>query len=124
MIPPELRRRFKAGIWFFDLPTDEEKIPIWGIHRKAYEIPKDDPKPSDEEWTGAEIRNCCEMAWALDTTLVEASKYILPVAKSSPDAVRKLREAASGKWFSASYEGAYQLKTFKKAGRKVNPSMN
>ncbi len=36
-LPPELRRRFTLGTFFFDLPTAEERETIWRIYLKKYD---------------------------------------------------------------------------------------
>ena len=45
-LPPELRRRFTLGTFFFDLPTEEEREIIWQIYLKKYgvsgELPDDE----------------------------------------------------------------------------------
>lgn len=110
-LPPELRRRYRAGQWFFDLPTPEERLAIWPVHLKAYGLDgKYTPEQADaaaqaEGWTGAEIRNVCERAWKLGVGLEKARQFIVPVSKSDPESVRKLREAATGKFLSASHSG-------------------
>lgn len=111
-LPPEFRRRFRSGVWFFDLPTAEERKVIWGIHLKSYKMNNtkgnaDYPIPDDEGWTGAEIRNCVDLAWRLRIDLVEASRYIIPIVKSNPASIEALRKAAEGRWLSASEEGVY-----------------
>lgn len=107
VLPPELRRRFKAGIWFFDLPSPEERQIIWKLYFEKYGLPEQ-PVPPDDDWTGAEIRNCAEIAAEDDMTLVDASTYIVPVAQSDPDGVEMLRTKAEGKWLSASRPGRYR----------------
>jgi DNA-binding transcriptional regulator YdaS (Cro superfamily) len=109
VLPPELRRRFKHGIWFFDLPSSEERDAIWVIQLTAYGLPLDSPRPSCDGWTGAEIRNACELAYSLDITPAEAAEYIVPIVTSDPDSIDRLRRAAAGKWLSASYAGPYRL---------------
>lgn len=106
-LSPEFKRRFWMGEWFFDLPTQEERDVIWGIHLDAFGVACQD-HPDDSDWTGAEIRNCCALARQLGEPLVEAAKYIVPVAKASGDRINALREAAFGKWLSASYPGPYK----------------
>lgn len=106
-IPPELKRRFRMGVWYFDLPPMEERAPIWDLYLKKYDIPEQ-PRPPDEGWTGADIRSCCENAWMLNCSLIEASQFVVPISRSSPDTVKKLREQASGRFLSASYPGTYQ----------------
>lgn len=107
-LPPELRRRFNLGIFFFDAPNADERAAIWVIYRKKYGIPAEERTPTDEGWTGAEIKECCKKAYRLRMTLAEASAYIVPVTKSSADLVAQLRGSCSGKYLSASKPGVYQ----------------
>ena len=107
VLKPELRRRFKLGTFFFDLPNTEERDAIWQIYLRKYELQDDAARPDDQDWTGAEIENCCELAWALNTTLKDAASYIVPIAKAARGRVEKLREDADGRFISASYEGVY-----------------
>lgn len=114
-LPPELRRRFTMGTWFFDLPTANERGEIWGLYTRKYNL---DPEEVallqitkgdwDRGWTGAEIRNCCDLAHRLNCTIEEASSYIVPVAIAASATIEKLREEASGRYLSASYFGRYQ----------------
>ncbi len=106
-LPPELRRRFTLGIFFFDLPTSEERDSIWGIYTKRYAVGGD--LPDDEGWTGAEIKECCRKSARLRISLREAAAYIVPISRSAADEVRALRMQASGKFISASRPGVYQF---------------
>jgi len=106
-LSPELRRRFWMGIWFFDLPSAEERAAIWALHRERRGI-EDAELPDDAGWTGAEIRNCCELAYRLNCGLVEASRRIVPVSKADPDSIKKARQLAEGRFLSAQHEGAYR----------------
>jgi hypothetical protein len=121
VMPPELRRRFKSGTWFFDLPTSEEKDPIWKINLAHYSVAKPGRRPDDNNWTGAEIRNCCEIAWRLNCSLKDAARYIVPVAIADPIGLDKLRESATGRFLSASYPGPY-TKEKERIGRTTGTS--
>src|SRR2546425_5147222 len=105
-LPPELRRRFTLGTFFFDLPSAEERETIWGIYLKKYDVSGD--LPDDEGWTGAEIKECCRKAHRLGVTLAEASKFIVPVSRSAGEQIKGLRQMASGKFISASPPGGYR----------------
>lgn len=105
-LPPELRRRFTMGTFYFDLPTFEEREAIWKIYKNKYSL-IDTLIPRDEDWTGAEIKQCSKLASKLNITLEEASNYIVPVAKSAADQIESLRRLASGKFISASTKGVY-----------------
>lgn len=108
-LPPELRRRFTDGIRFFDIPDEVEKASIWAIMRKKYKISERDAQPDDHQWTGADIRNVCALAYRLKTTLRKASTYITPVAKSDPQSIDRLRRLAHKSFLSASKEGLYSM---------------
>src|SRR5881392_3626665 len=82
-LPPELRRRFTLGTFFFDLPSAEEREAIWKIYLAKWNI--DGERPNDEGWTGAEIRECCRKAWRLNLSLKESAEYIVPVSRSAAD---------------------------------------
>lgn len=111
-LPPELRRRFKLGLWFYDLPTSEERDLIWKVCLKRHDItlPKGKTHGVDDVgWTGAEIDSCCEISWRLNCSLVDASSYIVPVSRSSSEEVERLRQQADGKFISASFPGVYKM---------------
>lgn len=105
VLPPELRRRFTMGTFFFDLPTKEERNSIWDIYLSKYAV--DGKIPNDEGWTGAEIKQCSKLASKLGIDLVDAADYIVPVAKSAAEQIETLRRQAAGKFISASYKGIY-----------------
>ena len=105
-LPPELRRRFTLGIWFFDLLSAEERETIWDMYLSRFKIPEQ-ARPNDQGWTGAEIKTCCDIAWRLDISLQEASKYVVPVSQSGPEIVEAIRRLAHGRFISSSYSGVY-----------------
>lgn len=109
-LPPELRRRFTLGTFFFELPDKAEREAIWAIHLKRYALPAKNFRgklPADEGWTGAEIRQCCDIAWRLGVSLKDAAQYVVPVARSAAEQIQKLRRTASGRFLSASHAGIY-----------------
>lgn len=107
-LPPELRRRFKLGTFYVDLPSAEERKSIWRLKTKKFAI-ADKAMPEDEGWTGAEIEACCDIAYRCDMKLAEAAEFIVPVSKSAADQIDALRKMASGRFISASKKGIYQL---------------
>ncbi|MBN1772529.1 MAG: hypothetical protein JXB32_14765 [Deltaproteobacteria bacterium] len=107
VLPPELRRRFGFGTFFFDLPTAEERKTIWGIYLRKYRL-EEQPLPDNDGWTGAEIRVCCDLSWRLRCSLVEAAAFIVPVARSAVQQIEQLRSQASGRFISASFPGVYR----------------
>ena len=106
-LPPELRRRFTLGTFFFDLPSPAERIAIWKIYLAKYGVSGE--LPDDDGWTGAEIKECCRKAYRLNLTLKESAEYIVPVSRSAADQIKSLRQQASGKFISASNPGVYQF---------------
>lgn len=123
-LPPELKRRFSLGTFFFDLPTAAERVGIWGYYTKKFNLKKEQLMNIDDDgYTGAEIKNCCNIAWRLNCSLAEAANYIVPVAKSAGEEIEKLRMSAEGKFISASTTGFYKrAKSYgvPEAGRKLN----
>jgi hypothetical protein len=117
-VSPELRRRFKSGIFFFDLPTADERKAIWKIYFGKYKLDKQQ-LPNDANWTGAEIEQACSLSWKLNVSLIQAANYIVPVAKSDAERIKRLRQQADGKFISASYSGVYQLEQQAETGRRI-----
>lgn len=121
-IKPELKRRFRKGIYFFDLPTKAERDVIWNIYLSKY--PDADFSGEvidfDEDWTGAEIETCVATAWEERISLREAARGIVPVAVSGKEEMDMLRRESVGRYNSASYEGPYQepVKEVKKPARR------
>ena len=125
-LPPEFGRseRFD-GIFFLDLPGEEEKQAIWKIYLDLFRIDRQQRMPDDTDWTGAEIKACCRLSALLDVSLLEAAQHVVPVAITASESVDRLRTWASGRCLSASQPGIYQRdegcpKTQRR--RKVEPS--
>jgi hypothetical protein len=106
----ELKRRFKAGTFFVDLPSREEQEAIWAIYLKRYELDPAELTLFDwTDWTGAEIENVCERAWSFNCSLKEASQYVVPICRSAAESIAELRRQAKGRFLSASKEGVYAM---------------
>jgi hypothetical protein len=107
-LTPQLVSRFKEGIWFFDLPDEEEAAPIWAIHRKAYKLDSKDPLPPKcKGWTGREIEACCYKSATLRKPLKEVAQYIVPTCESGREQLAESRQRAAGRYLSASHPGLY-----------------
>ncbi len=106
-LPPELRRRFKLGTFFVDLPDETERGALWELYRKRYGLTE--PPPESQDWTGAEIEACCEVAWRTGLPLAEAASYIVPVAVSASESINALRRLAHNRFVSASKPGLYAM---------------
>jgi hypothetical protein len=122
-LPPEFTRAesFDA-IFFLDLPASREKEQIWRLYLEKFELDPNQKRPSDREFTGAEIRACCRLASLLDIPLVEAASNIVPVAITAGESVERLRNWASGRCLSADRPGNYSrvADASGQPGRKVH----
>jgi len=115
-LPPELRRRFSLGTFFFDLPDPDERAAIWKIYLRKFGMEPVlgatreifGPVPPDKLWTGAEIRNCCDIADRRGISLAEAAAFVVPVAVANREAIEALRRQASDRYISASRPGLYR----------------
>ena len=121
-LPPEFGRseRFD-GLFFLDLPSQEEKTLIWSIYLGLYEINRDQRMPVDTDWTGAEIKACCRLSALLDVPLVQAAQNVVPVAVTAAESVERLRTWASGRCLSAQQPGLYQFASDKAGTRRKIP---
>jgi hypothetical protein len=130
-LPPEMSRaeRFD-GVFFVDLPDSKQRQAIWQIYLQWYGLEASQKLPSDEQWTGAEIKSCCRLAALLDVPLAAAAQNIVPVARTSAESVEKLRQWASGRCLSADRAGIYEANSTASAGRRkvrrgsIDPSQN
>ncbi len=109
VLPPEMKRRFRLGIWYCDLLSAEERAVIWPLTLKRYGLKESLPRPADEGWTGADIRTCVDNAWRMGCSLIEAAEFVVPVAQSDPESIERLRRSAAGRFLSASAPGAYTI---------------
>ena len=129
-LPPEFSRaeRFD-GVFFVDLPDAEQRKAIWRIYIESFGLDANQKLPSDENWTGAEIKACCRLAGLLDLPLVAAAHNVVPVAVTAEESVKKLRTWASGRCLSADHVGIYRRDQSGGAGGKrrqvrTNPANN
>lgn len=124
-LPPEFKRRFNLGTYFFGFPDDTEKLKIWEIYRALYGLMDDSSKVDDTNWTGAEIESCCRLAHLMQCTLAESAERIVPVSKVAETEIEKLMEEAEGKFLSASQMGTFKrkksaLKEYTEGKRELN----
>jgi len=125
-LPPEFGRseRFD-GIFFLDLPSEEEKVMIWAIYLEMFEIDREQRKPDDADWTGAEIKACCRLSALLDVPLIQSAQNVVPVAITASESVNRLRTWASGRCLSANQPGLYHSEaTKRKSRRNVKPNIS
>ena len=110
-LPPELRRRFTLGVFMLDIPTADERLPIWKIWLAKRGITKH-PKHGEllaasNGWTGAEVKQCCDVMYRTGLDFEAARGYVVPLSVSAADSIQALRRSASGKFLSASRPGVY-----------------
>ncbi|TWU51153.1 AAA family ATPase [Rubripirellula reticaptiva] len=126
-LPPEFARaeRFD-GVFFVDLPGRTQKDEIWQLYVQRFGLDSSEPKPADDQWTGAEIKSCCRLAALLDVSLVRAAENVVPVAVTSAESVNHLRQWADGRCLSAETSGVYHALAKPKRRRAVStkPSVN
>ncbi len=121
-LPPELRRRFNLGTFFFYFPDADERKTIWELYINKYNlIPslEDRQGVDDNNWTGAEIETCCRQAYLMDCSLTEASRYITPVCQTAKEEIQSLVANASGRYLSTSHEGFFSIEKIKQKARAL-----
>ena len=95
------------GIFFVDLPGEEQRKQIWDIYLEQFNLDKAQQKPDDANWTGAEIKSCCRLASLLDISLIDAAQNVVPVSVTSAEQIENLRKWAEGRCLSADNAGLY-----------------
>ena len=105
-LPPEMLRAERwDAVFFVDLPTPDERAALLQIPTRAFGVApaKHGSAPDLTDWTGAEIKTLCRLAaGVLDTTLADAARYVVPIAKSRAEDIQRLREWAKDRAVPAS----------------------
>lgn len=117
-LTPEIRSRFRLGIFFYDFPDETEAAALWKMFRAKFKVPEKDAQPEAKNWVGREIESCCELSYLLGIPLKEAAGYIVPVAQSAAAEVEAVRAFASGRFIGASKPGVYTNQKAAPSGRK------
>lgn len=102
-----MRSRF-VDTYFFDLPTREERKPIWKVWLKKMGL-TDEPYEDDEGWVGRNIQQCVNKAWSTGISVAEAAKRIVPVGTVEREDTEALRAQADGRYLSANRPGVYEV---------------
>lgn len=105
-LPPELRRRFAGGTWYFDVPDKAGREDIWRISAQQFDVEWDGYDA--EMLTGADIRDIVQRSYELGCTTTEAARYHVPLCKAAPDAIAESRSDASGRYLDANHGGPYR----------------
>lgn len=114
-LPPELRRRFAAGTWYFDVPDAESRIDIWKISAEQFGVEWDGYDA--DLLTGADIRDIVQRSYELGCTTTEAAQYHVPLCKAAPDAISQSRTDAAGRYLDANRGGPYSNATYASGGK-------
>lgn len=126
-LPAEFGRseRFDA-IVFCDLPGREQKDLIWDQYIQLFGLETDCVRPTDDQWTGAEIRACCRLAALLEVSLKQSAQNIVPVAVTAAESVERLRSWASARCIDAEEGGIFRHQAGPRRRRKVaaDPTIN
>jgi len=129
-LPPEFSRaeRFD-GVFFLDLPGPQQRLAIWNLYLAMFGLDREQKRPDDRDWTGAEIRSCCRLAALLDLPLTAAAQNVVPVAMTAAESVDRLRNWASRRCLNADASGIYVHDSAPVAKpvrqvRRGNPSSN
>lgn len=104
-LPPELRRRFAGGTWYFDVPDETGRADIWRICADRFGVEYDGYDAAN--LTGADIRDIVSRQWELSTTTAEAARFHVPLCKAAPDAIADSRADARGRYLCANVGGPY-----------------
>jgi len=105
-MPPEYLRpgRWDSSPFFIDLPSQGEKMEIMAYYLGKYRLAVDGrtPRlPAMDKWTGAEIEACCRNASMMECSVADASKFVLPQAKTMEDEISELRTWSKGRTIPA-----------------------
>jgi hypothetical protein len=85
--------RFDVKV-FVDVPTDEQRESIWAMYITYFGLNKKLAGPSCKNWTGAEVKSCCEQAAMLECSLEDAAAYVQPIVETDPNGTDALRNWA------------------------------
>ena len=104
-----MRSRF-TDTFFFDLPTAEERKPIWDVWMKKYDL-TDKPYGNDEGWVARDIVHCCDKAYRLGETIEEAGSRIACEGVKTRESIKRMRANAHQRYSSTVRRGLYEMPT-------------
>jgi len=92
-LPPEwLRAERWDGVFYIPLPNSAEQKAILDHYMKEYDVKG--KAPNMKGWSGAEIKTCCRLAKMMNTTLDDASKFVIPISKTKKEEIEALEKWA------------------------------
>ena len=102
-----MKSRF-TDVFFFDMPTKEERLPIWNVWLKKMGL-NDVPYENDEGWVARDIVHACDKADRLGETIAEAGTRINCEGVKSRETVALLRAGADKRYSSTTKRGLYEM---------------
>lgn len=107
-LPPEYLRSGRwDGVFFVDVPSENERLQILDIYLKKFHnmsVSDLSEIPDLTDYTGAEIRQLCIEAAYNGSDFMEAAKYVIPIARARRTELQQLRDWASHNCIPASTE--------------------
>ena len=101
---------------------------IWDQYITLFGLDNNQKRPTDDDWTGSEIRACCRLSGLLDVPLLQSAGNIVPIATTAHESVENLRNWASGRCLDAERGGIYQHSPSDSSARRsvtrAKPSKN
>ncbi len=119
------------GVYFVDLPGAKQREAIWSICLRKYNLDASQARPPCENWTGAEIDQCCKNARMYRMPLVEAVQFLVPICIRQADKIEARRQWAHNACLDAEKPGYFinpgSTTSFAKPSRRLrraDPSNN
>lgn len=102
-LPPEWIRSERFDVIFYiGLPTNEQKQAIFKYYRAKYGVKSDRFTFNNMiNWTGAEIKTVCRIAKMLKTDIDNASRFVVPIAKTMQADIEYLEKWKDGRTIEA-----------------------
>jgi SpoVK/Ycf46/Vps4 family AAA+-type ATPase len=95
--------RWDSAPFFVNLPASPIRKDIWSHYCKVHKLECNTVKLVDDNgWTGAEIESCCRIASMMNTSVQEASKFVIPISVTAAEKVKALVTWAENKTIQAS----------------------
>ena len=102
-VPEELSDRFPGGVWFFDLPTADERPAIWRANLMRYGFTQ--RYDSDEGWTGRDVRAVCLEAKRTKQALATICEQRIPGSRRMAGRIEKMRTSARSEAYRSATTG-------------------
>jgi SpoVK/Ycf46/Vps4 family AAA+-type ATPase len=101
-IPPEYLRpgRWDTAPFFVGFPNPETQKAIFKYYMELNGLKKQ-KLPDCNKWTGSDIEACCSLASIKKKSLIEASQFIIPQAKSMKEKIMDLENWAKDRTIPA-----------------------